>query len=180
METILETERLYLRPFKASDAEDMFAAWASDEEVTKYLTWNAHKSVDVTRSVLNGWIAEYSKPERLNFAIVLKDGNKLIGGIDVVGYIGEKGTPVIGYCLSRKFWNKGIMTEACKRVLEYLFSLGYDEVRIDAFNENAGSNRVIQKCGGIRFACEKEFVPAKNKNVFLNRYIVKNPKELAK
>ena len=43
--------------------------------------------------------------ERINFAIVLKENNELIGGIDVVGYL--DGVPVLGYCLSRKYWNNG-------------------------------------------------------------------------
>ncbi|MDD5985055.1 MAG: GNAT family N-acetyltransferase, partial [Turicibacter sp.] len=40
----IETERLILRPFKLSDANDMFKNWASDDEVTKYLTWPTHSS----------------------------------------------------------------------------------------------------------------------------------------
>ena len=36
---LIETERLILRPFTLSDANDMFKNWASDDEVTKYLTW---------------------------------------------------------------------------------------------------------------------------------------------
>ena len=41
---VLTTERLVLRPFRADDAEAMFNNWASDPEVTKYLTWTPHKS----------------------------------------------------------------------------------------------------------------------------------------
>ena len=42
----LETERLLLRPFSVTDAEIMFRNWASDERVTKYLTWQAYESVE--------------------------------------------------------------------------------------------------------------------------------------
>ena len=76
----------------------MFFGWASDPEVTKYLTWSTHKDIEETKKILSLWINEYEKPERLNFAIELKKEDKLIGGIDVVGYLGGvKGTPVIGY-----------------------------------------------------------------------------------
>ena len=111
------------------------------------------------------WIKEYEQPERLNFAIELKDGNKLIGGIDVVGY--DNGVPVIGYNLAKKYWNNGYMTEACKCLLNYLFSNGYTEVKIDAMVENIGSNRVIQKCGGIFVKTENVFRPLKNSNVLV-------------
>ena len=46
MRLTMETERLILRPFVLNDAEAMFHTWANDPEVTKYLTWNPHESVD--------------------------------------------------------------------------------------------------------------------------------------
>ena len=73
---------------------------------------------------------------------------------------------------NKKYWNNGYMTEACKCLLNYLFSNGYTEVKIDAMVENIGSNRVIQKCGGIFVKTENVFRPLKNSNVLVNRYIV--------
>ncbi len=174
MRLTLETQRLILRPFRVEDAEDMFFGWANDPEVTKYLTWNTHKNPEETKIVINKWIKEYEKPERLNFAIVLKSQDKLIGGIDVVGYLnGISGTPVIGYNLSREFWNNGYMTEACKCLIEYLISKEYSEIRIDAAAENTGSIRVIQKCGGVFLKAEEEYFPLKNETFLVNRYVVK-------
>ncbi len=176
MKLTLETERLRLRPFVLEDAEAMFHNWASDPEVTKYLTWNPHETVEDSRRILRQWIDEYEKPERLNFAIVRKAGNELMGSIDVVGYLdGVAGTPVIGYCLARKHWNQGYMTEACRCLLDYLFSRGYAQVRIDAMVENTGSNRVIEKCGGVFQDTEKELLPLKNTVVQMNRYLVYKP-----
>ena len=69
------------------------------------------------------------------------------------------------------------MTEACRCVLDYLFSQGYDRVRIDAVVENTGSNRVIQKCGGELLKTEEVCCKKKNNKVFmLNRYIIKKHK----
>lgn len=173
MKCYLETERLILRPFEIEDAQAMYEGWASDPEVTKYLTWNAHKDIEETKAILNKWIEEYEKPERLNFAIEEKDSHKLIGGIDVVGYLdGVNGTPVIGYNLNKEYWNKGYMTEACKCLLEYLFEKGYEKVKIDAFKENRASQRVIEKCGGIYQGREMEYLPLKDKNVEKNCYLV--------
>ena len=172
MKLTLETDRLRLRPFRLDDAEAMFSRWASDDEVTKYLTWPTHTDVEQTRALLARWVAEYEQPERLNFAIELKEeGDRLIGGIDVVRY--DEGTPVIGYNLSRAYWGRGIMTEACRRVLDYLFSQGVEAVKIDAIVENAGSNRVIQKCGGELVKTETEHLKLKDRDVSVNRYIVK-------
>ena len=166
----LETDRLILRPFEKSDAETMFKMWASDDEVTKYLTWNTHQNIKETEFIINLWIEQYEKPERLNFGIVLKEENILIGGIDVVGYL--DGTPVIGYVISRKYWNNGYVTEACKTLLNYLFDQGYEKVRIDAVVENIGSNKVIQKCGGKLINTIDDFVQMKNKSFKINQYEV--------
>jgi ribosomal-protein-alanine N-acetyltransferase len=148
----------------------MFNNWASDEEVTKYVTWNTHKSIEETKQVLTFWVNQYEKEERINFAIVYKENNELIGGIDVVGYL--EGVPVIGYNLSRKYWNKGIMSEACKRVIELLFSLNHEKIIIEAMVENIGSNRVIQKCGGVYESTYDDYIPRKEKTVTINKYIV--------
>ena len=96
--------------------------------------------------------------------------NQLIGGIDVVGY--DNGIPVIGYNLSRTYRNHGYMTKACQCLLNYLFSQGYEQVRIDAVTENIGSNRVIRKCGGILVKTEEDFWQFKNQTVLVNRYVI--------
>lgn len=171
MKITLETERLILRAFELDDAYDMYNNWASDEDVTKYLTWNHHTSIDDTISILKLWIEQYEKPERINFAIVLKETNQLIGGIDVCGYIDN--IPVIGYVLSKKYWNKGYMTEACQKVINFLFEKGYNKIKIDAAVDNIGSNKVIKKCGGIFIDTIEEYIKAKDTYIKINRYEIK-------
>ena len=173
MKVTLETERLFLRPFRIEDAEAMYEGWAGDPEFTEYLTWNTHEYIDVTKAMLSKWIEEYEKPERLNFAIELKESGELIGGIDVVGYLGgPKGTPVIGYNLAKKHWGKGYMSEACRCLVDYLFSLGHRQIRIDAMSDNRASKRVIEKCGGIYQKTEEEYLPLKDKTVSIDRYLI--------
>ena len=171
MRITIESSRLILRPFETFDAQSMYDNWASDPEVSKYVAWNTHASVEVTKQIVNLWIEQYQKPERINFAITLKETGELIGGIDVVGYL--DGIPVIGYVLSRKYWNNGYMTEACKRVVEYLFTLGHKTIIIDAVKENIASNKVIEKCGGVYQETYQEYFKQKNKTYSINRYLIK-------
>lgn len=141
---MIETNRLILREFQESDAQSIFINWASDSEVTKYLTWSTHQNVEVTKQILKMWLDEYTtNPHR--FGIVLKNTNELIGAIDVVKI--ENGVPMIGYVLSRKYWNKGFMTEACNAFVNYLFDKGFEKIYIEAVDENISSNKVIEKCG---------------------------------
>ena len=55
----IRTERLTLRRFTMDDVMPMYKNWASDPEVTKYLTWPTHTGPDVTEMVLKSWVAEY-------------------------------------------------------------------------------------------------------------------------
>ncbi|MBQ1826989.1 MAG: GNAT family N-acetyltransferase, partial [Erysipelotrichaceae bacterium] len=55
----IETERLVLRRFRIEDAQNMYDNWASDPEVTRFLTWPVHQNVEGTRSLLESWIAQY-------------------------------------------------------------------------------------------------------------------------
>ncbi len=141
----LETERLRLRHVRRDDTQRIFDFWASDPEVTKYLTWPPHASVEVTELVMEHWLAEYEKPDTYRYGIELKDSGELIGMIDVVGYRG--GDPVIGYCSGRPAWGHGYMTEALKAVCAMLFDEGFRTILIQAVEDNIGSNRVIQKAG---------------------------------
>ena len=141
----LQTDRLVLRKLTIDDAQAMFEGWCSDPEVTKYLTFSPHDNVEVTKLVLDNWIKQYEDPNTIRYGITLKSSGLLIGCIDVVKYV--DGNPEVGYCLSRKYWNNGYMTEAFSALLEYLFGKGFKKVVMAAIDNNIGSNRVIQKCG---------------------------------
>jgi ribosomal-protein-alanine N-acetyltransferase len=171
----IETKRLILRSPKASDAEPMFSNWANDPEVTKYLTWNPHESVEVTKMIVSRWLQEEEDPKTVRFLITVKGNDDPVGSIDVVGY--HDGDPEIGYCLSRKLWGQGYMTEACQAVMAYLFALGHKRILIDAAEDNIGSNRVIAKCG-FRFVGKerKEHTSDfKEAPVTLNHYEILRP-----
>ena len=141
----IETERLILRKLVMDDAEAMFNGWCSDPEVTKFVTFNPHENIEVTKQVLSSWIKQYENRDTIRFGITLKSSGELIGCIDVVKY--QDGNPVVGYCLTSKYWNHGYMTEAFKALIEYLFARGFKKIIIAAIDENIGSNRVIEKCG---------------------------------
>ena len=152
----IETGRLILRRFELADAQAMFDNWASDEEVTKYLTWPTHSDASVSEQVLEDWVPQYAKDNFYNWAIVLKEnGPQPIGNISVVRWAGDGGIPIVGYCLGQRWWRRGIMTEALGAAIGFLF----DQVgvrRIASYHDpnNPHSGDVMRKCGmkfeGIR------------------------------
>lgn len=145
----IETDRLILRRYKIEDADAMYKNWASDSEVTKFLTWQPHPSVDVSRSIIEDWLKEYSDEKYYQWAIVLKDnGNEPIGDISVVHMNEDISMVHIGYCLGRAWWRRGIMSEALKAVTDFMFDtveVNRVESRHDPMNPNSG--KVMQKCG---------------------------------
>ena len=79
---VIETERLYMRPFVLEDASAMFENWASDPETLKYVTWDAHASSERTRESIKRWIEQYRKSDTYKWAICLKTSpDQVIGDI---------------------------------------------------------------------------------------------------
>ena len=145
----IETERLILRRFAVEDAEAMFKNWAGDGEVTKYLTWAAHESADVSKSVLKDWAASYQNDNYYHWAIVLKaNGEEPIGSIAAVGINDEVSSVHIGYCLGKSWWHRGIMSEALKAVIDFFFkNVGANRIESRHDPRNPHSGMVMQKCG---------------------------------
>ncbi len=145
----IETERLILRRYRIEDAEDMFENWASDPEVTGFLSWPTHKSADFTRSLLTQWVSYYEDGKTYNWGITLKGSDHVIGNIAVVERDQRTCSYEIGYCLGKAFWGRGIMPEALRAVIDYLFEGESDLQRIYATHDlrNSKSGRVMQKAG---------------------------------
>ena len=144
----LETHRLILRRYRIEDAEDMFRNWASDPEVTRFLTWPAHKSVDVTRYVLNDWIPRYEDGGYFNWAIEWKETGSVIGNIAVMKLHEETEAAELGYCMSRAYWGRGIMPEAIRAVMDYLFdTVGLNRIEAAHDVNNPKSGRAMEKAG---------------------------------
>ena len=145
---ILETERLVLRPFEPGDAEAMFANWARDPAVTRYLRWEAHPDTAETRRVLADWAAAYARPDFYNWGIVRRADGVLMGAIGVCPAEDAALPPEPGYALGRAFWGRGYATEALQAVTDYMFrSEGLDALSCCHAMENPASGRVMCHVG---------------------------------
>ncbi len=146
----LETYRLILRTFNYDDLNDLFE-YASVEGVGEKAGWKHHESILKSKEILDIFI-KHDK----TFAIVLKENNKVIGSIGVDEYGMEdkltefnnyKGRE-IGFVLNKDYWGKGIMTEAVKEVINYLFNdLELDFLLCGYYDFNTTSKRVQEKLG---------------------------------
>jgi ribosomal-protein-alanine N-acetyltransferase len=174
----LETERLILTKFNKEMASDMFNNWASSEIVTKFLTWNAHKSIFDTYSIIEQWEKSYQNSDFYQWAIILKNCGTVVGSISVVDINYEKEEVITGYCIGENWWGKGITAEAYKSIINFLFN----EVKVKKIigrhdKNNPNSGKVMIKCG-LKYV---KTIIAKNpkdssKNIDLFIYELNNPK----
>lgn len=148
--TVIETERLILRPFLRSDLNDVYE-YASVPGVGEMAGWKHHETPEETAEIVDSFIKDDK-----TFAIVLKENNKVIGSLGVEKYGLENvlseffdySGREIGYVLSRDYWGNGFVTEAVKAVIDHLFNvLGLDFLICGYYDFNTRSKRVQEKCG---------------------------------
>ena len=145
----LETNRLILRRFTAADDLPMFKNWCADPDVTKYLMWKTHESIEETRRVLtNIWLSHYDEPDFYQWAIVNKDINEPIGSIGVVKQDAQIKMVHIGYCIGKAWWRKGYVTEALLRIVRFFFEdVGVNRIESRHDPRNPNSGKVMRKAG---------------------------------
>ena len=143
----LYTKSLMLRKITLEDAQDIFE-YAKDPEVTKFVTWEPHKSVDDSMNFLKLVIQKYENNEPSNWGIIYKENNKLIGTCGYDSWVPVHSLAEIGYALSREYWGKGLMTEAAKEVIKYGFEkMNLNRIYARCFVKNIGSQKVLEKVG---------------------------------
>jgi len=143
----LETDRLILRKLAVKDANHIYE-YASDPEVSKFVAWEPHRSVVDTVNFIRTIMKQYSDGLPSPWGIVYKENNKVIGTGGYHMWIKEHRKAEIGYAISARYWNKGIMTEALREIINFGFermNLHRAEARV--YVENTASERVMQKCG---------------------------------
>ena len=142
-----ETERLILRPWEESDAEDLYE-YAKDPRVGPAAGWPVHTSVENSRDIIRNVL---SAPE--TYAVVLKENGRAIGSVGLkIGEYSDLDIPdtqaEFGYWLGVPYWGQGLIPEAVEALQAYAFDiLGMEMLWCGYYAENSKSKRVQEKCG---------------------------------
>jgi ribosomal-protein-alanine N-acetyltransferase len=143
----LKTKNLTLRKIEYTDIHDIYS-YAQNPEVAKYVLWEPHEDKSDTFEFLNAIYELYNHGKPAPWGIFHNEDKKIIGTIgyhrwEIKHYCAE-----IGYALSKEYWNKGIITEAALRIIEF----GFNEMKLNRIEarcqtENTASAKVLQKIG---------------------------------
>ena len=149
---ILKTERLLIRPWRQSDLDD-FYSYASVDGVGQMAGWKPHKSKEESKIILDMFISH-----KKTFALEYQ--GKVIGSVGIEKYnethfpeFENKKCREIGYVLSKEYWGQGLMPEALKEVIRFLFeNANLDVIFCGHFLWNEQSHRVQEKSGFKHYA----------------------------
>lgn len=154
----LETPHLILRKVTLDDLQDMYT-YSSDKQVTRYLQWGPHKTIDETESYIRGVLQDYENGKDGPWGIEYRQTGRLVGSIHLMAISAQDSKAEIGFVLSRAHWRSGLMSEALARVLKYSFDeIGFNRIEGFCLVENRASMGVMQKVGMRQEGCLREYL----------------------
>ena len=150
----LRTERLLLRRMRVSDCYDMYE-YASNDAVTKYLTWSPHPDLEYTKQYLQYIQNHYKLGDFYDWAVILREEGKMIGTCGFTRFHFPHDSAEVGYVINPAYRGRGIADEALLAVMRFGFSsLGLHRIEAKYIEGNQASRRVMEKVGmtfeGIR------------------------------
>jgi RimJ/RimL family protein N-acetyltransferase len=144
-QTIWETARLVARPATCADAEIIFDEYASDPSVAKFMTWRPHRNITETIEFLRRCERVWADGVAFPWSLWMKASGDFVGLLEIRVH---PTTVDVGYALSRRWWQQGLMSEALRSVVEW--ALARPEIfRVWATCdvENTASARVLERVG---------------------------------
>ncbi|MDR3740631.1 MAG: GNAT family N-acetyltransferase [Terracidiphilus sp.] len=143
---IIQTKRLTLRRPCINDADAIFRRYASDPEVTRYLSWRTHRQLSDTRAYLIWSDHEWARWPSGPFLVLTREPEEhLIGGTGLAFQSAEVANT--GYALARDAWGHGYATECLQAMIELARMLGVRTLKSTCHVEHSASAHVMEKCG---------------------------------
>ena len=142
------TDRLILHRPSDRDTEEIFERYASDPEVTRYLGFRTHTSVEDTKEFLLYSDAQWQQWPAGPLLIRLRENHRLIGSTGLAFETSYRA--MTGYILAHKAWNKGYATEALNEIIEISKMTKMRRLSAICHIQQQVSWKVLEKCGFLR------------------------------
>lgn len=142
----IETERLILRPFEASDAAAAFG-WLGAPSVMRFTPTGADKSIEETKARLAGYM-DHQKAHGFSKWLVYDRNSGVTMGDSGLLVLQDYGWVDLGFRLAQPYWGKGFATEAASAWVRAAFK-ELRLARLGAFvhPDNHASIRILEKLG---------------------------------
>lgn len=141
----IETDRLFFRRPNITDAKELFERFANDSDVTRFVGWPRHESIDDTRTFLKFSDEEWLRWPAGPYLIFEKHDEVLIGSTGLA--FESKTRAATGYVLAKNYWGKGIATESLRIMVDVAAQTGVERLFALCYPEHRASYRVMEKCG---------------------------------
>ena len=139
------TPRLILRPIARGDAPAIFAGYAQDPEIVRYLSWRPHRALAETEGYIARCLAAPADQSR-TYALTGRAECRLLGTFEL--RLPAPHRLDCGYVLARPYWGRGLISEALSEIVGW--AMRQDQIwRIGAVCDvdNLASARVMEKAG---------------------------------
>jgi ribosomal-protein-alanine N-acetyltransferase len=143
-----ETERLFLRRPVTLDVRTIFERYASDPDVTRYLSWPRHTALDDTRVFISFSDAEWKRWGCGPYLVFSRDDRLLLGSTGLAFESADVAST--GYLLARDAWGRGYATEILNAMSDLARTLEVRRLYAVCHVDNRASQRVMEKCGFVR------------------------------
>ena len=147
--TMLTTPRLVLRRPTLADAPTIYQRYAADVEVTRFLAWPRHTTIEQTRAFIELSDAEWERWPAGPYLIESPNG-ALLGGTGLSFETRQRVST--GYVLARDAWGHGYATEALGGIVAKAHELGVLRLEAYCHPDHRASWRVLEKNGFVREA----------------------------
>lgn len=155
---LLETERLILRNFTKDDAHDILE-FRGNPVTMQYIPRPVANSLEDVYPVIDMLTSFNANNEKLNWAVVDKETNKVIGIFGYVRFNQESYRAEVGYTLHEDYHGTGIASEALKVVLEYgLKHMGVHAIEAVIRTENIASMKLVEKANFTKNGTFKDYI----------------------
>jgi RimJ/RimL family protein N-acetyltransferase len=134
-----------LRKPVAADADQIYKRYAADPEVTRFVGWPTHTSLEQTKAFLAYCDAEWDRWPAGAYLIEDRTGGRLLGSTGLA--FETETTAVTGYVLARDAWGHGYATEALIAIVQLARNVGLRHLYALCHSEHQASIRVLEKCG---------------------------------
>jgi [ribosomal protein S5]-alanine N-acetyltransferase len=143
----LRTDRLFLRPLVASDADSLFAVF-SDPTVMRYWGTPPWSEVTQAQELIGNDVEDMLAGKIVSLGIELLSSSQLIGTCTLFRLMRECKRAEIGFGMASSFWGNGYMHEALQTLLAFGFhEIGLNRIEADVDPRNLASIKCLERLG---------------------------------